>query len=74
MGPNLARLPVMDGFEVCERIKANKDLGTKVMVITGKIDAIDAPRAREAGADDYIVKTSDLSIMINEIRKLLKEE
>lgn len=50
-------LPGMDGFETCRRIKQSNPT-VKVVMITGMIDAVDAVKARECGADEYCVKTS----------------
>ena len=40
-------------------------------MMTGYIDAIDAVKAREMGADDYVVKTSDFSLVINVMKRLI---
>jgi DNA-binding response OmpR family regulator len=53
------RLPKMDGYAVCREIKKTRGLSTKVIVYTGFIDVVNAEKAREAGADDYVVKTDD---------------
>lgn len=66
------QLPGIDGFEVCRQIKENQgSVGSKVIVMTGAIDAVDAVKAREFGADDYTVKTSDLSPLIETVKKLI---
>lgn len=65
-------LPETDGFEVCKEIRKNRASDTpKIIIITGSIDAVDAVKARRAGADDYCVKTSDFSSLIEAIRQLL---
>lgn len=64
-------LPDIDGFLVCKQIKKIKDLQTKIIINTGNIDAVDAGRARKAGADDYTVKTSDCLPLLEAIKKLL---
>lgn len=73
--PDLAlidtRLPDSDGFEVCHQIKKGKKLACKVIVYTGIVDAVDAGRARKAGADDYVVKTANFSYLIEAIKKLV---
>jgi len=63
-------LPGIDGFETCKRIKAIEGLEVKVIVNTGKIDAVDALKAREMGADDYTVKTGDFSHLLAAIKSL----
>lgn len=65
-------LPGIDGFEVCRRIKKRPgSVDPKVIVMTGAIDAVDAVKAKESGADDYTVKTSDLSPLIETVKKLI---
>jgi DNA-binding response OmpR family regulator len=62
-------LPGIDGFEVCRRIrKSQKSKTTKIIVTTGAIDAVDAGKARSAGADDYVVKSADFSHLLNAVK------
>jgi len=63
-------LPDMDGYEVCEMIKS-RDESKKIIIYTGKVDAIDAIKARRVGADDFVAKTSDLEHIVTSIKKLL---
>ena len=67
-------LPGIDGFEVCRAIKGmSLKPPPKIIVTTGKIDVVDIGKARNYGADDYMVKTSDFSLLLSSIRKLLKK-
>lgn len=61
-------LPYIDGNEVCRQIKKMEGMDAKVIVYTGHVDAVDAEKAREAGADDYVVKTSDLACLLEAIK------
>lgn len=62
-------LPDENGFDVCRKIKnANDEI--KVLIYTGKLEAVDARRAREAGADDFTVKTVDFKYILESIEKL----
>jgi len=63
-------LPGMDGFEICRRVKAIDGLNARVIVMTGQVDAVDAGKAREHGADDYCVKTSDCAPLIAAVKNL----
>ena len=64
-------LPGINGFEVCRQVKAVSGPAIpKVIVVTGSVDAVDAGKARLAGADDYVVKVSDLSALVNAIHQL----
>ncbi len=50
-------LPVMDGFEVAERLKARPDLaGLEIVAITGYGQEIDRQRTRESGFEEHLVK------------------
>ena len=64
-------MPNMDGFEVCRRLKKDRPAAPKVIIITGNIDAVDALKAQEAGADDYCAKTSDFSPLLEAVKKLI---
>jgi len=64
------RLPGMDGYEVCKRIKEIKGLATKVIMYTAYVDALNVARAREVGADDFIAKTSDFAMLREAIENL----
>lgn len=47
-------LPGMDGFEICRRIRKEKDV--PIVMVTAKKEDIDKIRGLGLGADDYIVK------------------
>jgi len=65
-------LPGIDGVETCKRIrKTRKPAAVKIIIITGAIDAVDAGKARAAGADDYVVKTSDFFYLVKAIKGLI---
>jgi len=68
-------LPDIDGFEVCRRAResSGSDL-MKIIIVTGTIDAVNAVKAREMGADDYCAKTSDCAPLITAVNTLLKTE
>lgn len=63
-------LPGEDGFEVCSNLK-KMNAESKVIVTTGFIDAVDAGKAREAGADDYVVKSADCDPLVEAVRRLV---
>ncbi len=63
-------LPGMSGFETCREIrKSLSSKQVKIIITTGAVDAVDAGKAREAGADDYVVKTSNFSYLVEAIKK-----
>jgi DNA-binding response OmpR family regulator len=51
------QLPQIDGFEVCASIKCNPSLShIKVLMLSSQGQKVDFQKAREVGADGYIVK------------------
>ena len=53
-------LPVMDGFEVAQRLKDLPDSGhVELVAITGYGQDIDRRRTRDAGFDEHMVKPVD---------------
>lgn len=68
------RLTGIDGFETCKTIKNLYGDSVKVIVMTGKIDAVDAIKARKMGADDYTVKAMDFNDLVKIVKQLTKKE
>lgn len=71
-------MPGMDGYEVCQLIKANKHLKhTKVVLISGKSMSEEKLKGYQSGADDYLVKpfiNSELKAKVNNYSKVVKYE
>lgn len=64
-------LPGLDGFAVASRMRARGWL-TPILMLTARGRAEDVLRGFEAGADDYLPKPFDLSILIARINALLR--
>ena len=64
-------LPDMDGFMVASRMRAKGWL-TPILMLTARGRAEDVLRGFEAGADDYLPKPFELSILIARINALLR--
>ncbi len=75
LGPALVildvMLPLMDGFEVCRKIR---DVGivSPVMMLTVRDEESDKVRGLEAGADDYMTKPFGLKELTARVRALLR--
>ncbi|HSC39520.1 MAG TPA: two-component regulator propeller domain-containing protein [Chitinophagaceae bacterium] len=66
-------MPVMDGLELCRKIKADpRTRHIPVVLLTALSDEQDQLRALGAGANDYISKPFNVEILISRIRNLLQ--
>lgn len=67
------RMPIMDGFEVTRRVKADPQLGTiPVLMLTGSDSSEHVVQGLGAGADDFVTKGSDTEVLLARIRALLR--
>jgi DNA-binding response OmpR family regulator len=65
-------MPDITGFDACREIKKIfQPHPPLVIIMTGKLDAVDPVLARKMGADDFVVKTSDMAVLISSVRKIL---
>ncbi len=66
-------MPGMDGFEVCEKLKADPATqNIPVVMVTALTDISDRVRGLEAGADDFLSKpVNDLALM-SRVRSLIR--
>ena len=63
----------MDGFEVCQRIKDDPDSdGTMIFLVTVKDQPEDIMRGIDAGADDYITKPFNTTLLLAKIKAMLR--
>ena len=66
-------LPGLDGFEVVRRLRAAGRF-VPVMLLTARSHTDDVLRGFEAGADDYLSKPFDLSILLARLQGLLRRK
>jgi len=67
-------LPLIDGFEVCRRIKEDPDTkGIPVVMLTAKKSKEDMERGVRVCADAYITKPFKSSMVMEVIEGLLKK-
>jgi DNA-binding response OmpR family regulator/anti-sigma regulatory factor (Ser/Thr protein kinase) len=72
-------MPRMDGLEVCRRIAELKDervvdQEAAVIMLTSSEVKEDMTRSLEAGADDFVGKSSDMAVLKARIRALLRRK
>jgi DNA-binding response OmpR family regulator len=70
-------MPELDGIDVCRQIvamRANLENPIAVLMLTGREAKEDLTRALEAGADDFVGKSSDPAVLKGRIRALLRRK
>ena len=63
-------MPVMDGWEVCRKIRAKDN--TPIIMLTAKGETADRVSGLEMGADDYIVKPLEMPEVIARVRAVFR--
>jgi DNA-binding response OmpR family regulator len=63
-------LPVMSGFDVCQRIRA--EASTPIMMLTVRSSEEDQVRGLDGGADDYLTKPFSPRTLLARVRALLR--
>jgi two-component system response regulator RegX3 len=64
------RLPDMDGFEVCKRIRERSRV--PIIVVSARGEEVDRVVGLELGADDYVVKPYSLRELVARIKAVLR--
>lgn len=63
-------LPILDGIEVCRRLRALGD--PAVLMITARDAVADRIHGLESGADDYLTKPFDFDELVARVRAILR--
>jgi twitching motility two-component system response regulator PilG len=65
-------LPRMDGYQICQIIRRNKDYKKlPIIMLSGKDGLFDRVRGRLAGSTEYITKPFDPNELVRVVRKHL---
>lgn len=64
-------MPLMDGFELVERLRGTGDL-VPVLMLTARGDQQDISRGLTIGADDYVVKPFGLEELILRVKAIIR--
>lgn len=68
-------MPLMDGYELCKRIKSNPNLNdVPVILLTSLSDPLDIIKGLQAGADNFITKPYDDDYLKSRINYLLRNQ
>lgn len=63
-------MPEMDGWEVCEHIRAFSDVPILILSALGAPGSV--AKALDAGADDYLIKPVHASLLASRLRTLVR--
>ncbi|MER5884026.1 two-component system response regulator CseB [Streptomyces sp. NPDC001941] len=63
-------LPHLDGIGLCRRIRETSQ--APILMMSARGDSLDVVSGLEAGADDYVVKPVDTTVLVARIRTLLR--
>ncbi|EGL15494.1 MULTISPECIES: response regulator transcription factor [Paenibacillus] len=64
-------MPVVDGWEVCRRIRESGS-GVPILMLTAKDEVTDRVKGLDLGADDYLIKPFALEELLARVRVLLR--
>ncbi|OGS45302.1 MAG: hypothetical protein A2539_08770 [Elusimicrobia bacterium RIFOXYD2_FULL_34_15] len=68
------RLPLIDGWEVCKRIKENpKHKDIPIVMLTALAQKSDMEKAKLVGADDFVGKPFEINMVTEKVKELLKK-
>ncbi len=68
-------LPVMDGTEVCRRLRAQPETATAtIIMLTAKAEESDQLIGFSVGADDYVTKPFSVRVLLERIKALLRRK
>ena len=65
-------LPVLDGIEVCKRIRSNSSK-VPIIMVTARVEEMDEIIGLEIGADDYIKKPFSPNILVARVNAHLRK-
>lgn len=68
-------LPGMDGYEVCQKIRAEKQLNDiRIVFLSAMARSIDIAKGMGLAADDYITKPFATDFVLTKIKELLEPD
>jgi CheY-like chemotaxis protein len=68
-------MPEVDGLELCRRLRAVPLLTrTRIVILTGKDYDFDRRRARELGADGYLIKPVRLASFLSDLEQIMRDD
>jgi len=66
------RLPIMDGWEVCRRVKADEQLKyIPIILLTASAGALNSEMTKQLKAEDFLVKPFEPEVLLAIVKKLI---
>jgi DNA-binding response OmpR family regulator len=65
-------LPVIDGWEVCRRLRAGEQRDLPIVMLTARDDDVDKIVGLELGADDYMTKPFNPRELVARVKAILR--
>ena len=65
-------LPGLDGVSVCKQLRAESDV--PIIMMSAKTDSVDVIAGLEAGADDYVTKPFENSVLLARVKVRLRRQ
>ncbi len=65
-------LPGLDGVSVCRQLREESDV--PIIMMSAKTDSVDVIAGLEAGADDYVTKPFDNSVLLARVKARLRRQ
>lgn len=65
------RLPGLDGFEICKKLRLERN-HTPILMVTSKSEEIDKIIGLEIGADDYLTKPFSIRELMARVKAILR--
>lgn len=68
-------VPVIDGLEVCRRLRSGSDTAEiPVIMLTAKSEETDQVVGYSVGADDYVTKPFSVKVLLERIKSMLRRQ
>ena len=66
------RIPIIDGWEVCRRLKEDKRFSSiPIIILSASMSSLNAEKTKELKAEDYVLKPFEPEILLGKIKYLI---
>ena len=66
------RLPILDGWEVCRRIKGSDEFkSTPVILLSASAGTLNLETMKELKADDYLLKPFEPEVLLEKVKRFI---